>query len=154
LLLLFVSWAAVLIFSFGLLNWSLGSKLTSSTGPISAFGDYIYLSGVTFITLGYGDVFATDTSGRIVAVLEAGLGFGFIAVVIGYMPVLYQAFSRREITISMLDARAGSPPTASEILLRSTKSNAMHRLDSFLAEWERWGAELLESTISFPVLVY
>ena len=53
----------------------------------------------------------TGALGRALSVAEAGIGFGFLAVVISYLPVLYQAFSRREITISLLDARAGSPPT-------------------------------------------
>src|SRR5262249_50131910 len=70
------------------------------------------------------------------------------------LPVLYQAFSRREVSISLLDARAGSPPSASQILLRLARSDNMLALDSFLAEWERWAAEVLESHLSFPVLSY
>ena len=43
---------------------------------------------------------------------EAGIGLGLLAIVIGYLPIIYQAFSRRETSIVLLDARAGSPPTA------------------------------------------
>jgi hypothetical protein len=134
-----------------LLNWSLGTK--TSTGAVDLF-TYLYLSGVTFFTLGFGDITPVNTLGRVVIVMESGIGFAFLAVVIGYMPVLYQAFSKREISISLLDARAGSPPTAGEILLRFAKAGGLGQLDGFLTEWERWSAELLESTISFPVLAY
>jgi hypothetical protein len=87
-------------------------------------------------------------------VLESGTGFGFLAVIMGYFPVLYGAFSRREVSISLLDARAGSPPTAAELLRRHSKDNAVEALSTLLIEWERWSAELLESHISFPLLCY
>src|SRR5262249_6121560 len=92
--------------------------------------------------------------GRILAVVETGIGFGFLAVVISYLPVLYQAFSRREVTISLLDARAGSPPTAATLLGRLARFSDLGRLHQFLSEWERWAAEVLESHISFPVLSF
>ncbi len=92
--------------------------------------------------------------GRALAVLETGIGFGFIAVVIGYLPVLYQAFSRREVTINLFDARAGSPPTAGTLLARNARYGDLELLAQLLAEWERWAAEVLESHISFPVLSF
>src|SRR6185503_14695979 len=88
---------------------------------------------------------------RILTVIEAGTGFGFLALVIGYLPVLYQAFARREINISLLDARAGSPPTAEELLGRHTD---LHTLERLLLEWERWAAVLMESHLSHPTLAY
>src|SRR5207249_4041653 len=105
-------------------------------------------------TLGYGDVVPTGAWGRSLAVAEAGIGFGFLAVVISYLPVLYQAFSRREITISLLDARAGSPPSAGELLRRLAQARSLAGVGPLLVEWERWAAELLESHLSFPVLSY
>src|SRR5439155_1281913 len=86
------------------------------------------------------------------AVIEAGVGFGFLALVIGYLPVLYQSFSRREVNITLLDARAGSPPSAEE-LLRGFGADH-EELTVLLAEWERWAAEVLESHLSYPVLSY
>jgi hypothetical protein len=90
----------------------------------------------------------------VLTVLEAGMGFAFLAIVIGYLPVIYQAFSRREVFISMLDARAGSPPTAMELLKRHAENQALEGLDSLLRDWEQWSAELLESHLSYPVLAY
>jgi hypothetical protein len=92
--------------------------------------------------------------GRMLAIAEAGLGFGFLAIIISYHPVLTQAFSRRETTISLLDARGGSPPTATQILTRCPRSDRDAVLNSFLAEWERWCAELLENCLSFPMLAF
>jgi hypothetical protein len=73
--------------------------------------------------------------------------------VIGYLPLISQAFSRREVNISMLDARAGSPPTAA-LLLRRHCGESSEELRTLLRDWERWSAELLESHISFAVLSY
>jgi Ion channel len=152
LLFLFGTWAFGLIIGFGMLHWSLQTPLTSNRAAVNALS-YGYFSGDTFFTLGYGDLTPLSTGGRLLAIVEAGLGFGFLAIIISYHPVLTQAFSRRETTISLLDARGGSPPTASEILSRSRQAGD-EVLNSFLAEWERWSAELLESCLSFPMLAY
>src|SRR5207248_1750142 len=120
----------------------------------SSFTAYVYFSGTTFFTLGYGDLVPTGAWGRALSVAEAGIGFGFLATIISYLPVLYQTFSRREITISLLDARAGSPPTAGEFLRRLADAKAVAGTGVLLADWERWAAELLESHLSYPVLSY
>jgi hypothetical protein len=150
---LFTTWASVLIIAFGLLDWCLGTKLHLQTGKPDLL-TYLYMSGFTFVTFGLGDVIPEGPLGRFLAVAEAGIGVGFLAVIIGYLPVLYQAFSQREVRISMLDARAGSPPTAAQVLLRLAQARQLAAVDPFLAEWERWAAELLESNLSFPVLSY
>jgi hypothetical protein len=150
---LFATWVLGLILGFGALHWSLSTELKDVTGR-SELSTYLYLSGTTFFTLGYGDVTPTDTLGRALAVVEAGIGFGFMALIIGYLPVLSQAFSRREVTISLLDARASSPPSAAQELLRLAQAGRVVAVEPFLAEWERWAAELLESHLSFPVLSY
>jgi hypothetical protein len=147
-------WAFGLIAGFALLHWSLGTSLTVPHGADDTFGTYLYFSGVTFFTLGYGDAVPTGGWGRTLSVAEAGIGFGFLAVVISYLPVLYQAFSRREITISLLDARAGSPPSAGELLRRLGEARNTTAIDALLVEWERWAAELLESHLSYPVLSF
>jgi Ion channel len=151
LLVLLGAWATGMIAAFGLIHWGAGSQLNASHGVI-AFGTYFYLSGTTFFTLGLGDVIPLTPLGRVLVVMEAGVGFGFLAIVISYLPVLYQAFSRREVSISLLDARAGSPPSAGELLRRHGQD--MAALGQLLYDWERWSAELLESHLSYPVLGY
>src|SRR5690348_18277769 len=103
------------------------------------------MSGTTFVTLGFGDVTPLTEVGRLLAVLEAGTGFLFLALIIGYIPVIYQAFSRREAGISLLDARAGSPPSATELLRRQYRDQRIDELVRYLLEWEKWSADLLES---------
>jgi hypothetical protein len=153
LILLLVTWAFGLIVGFALLHWGLGSRLSVPVG-ISGFRADLYLSGTTFFTLGLGDVAPTSGASRILTVVEGGMGFGFLALVIGYLPILSQAFSRREATIALLDARAGSPPTAAELLRRHGSAEGAEALTALFREWERWSAELLESHVSFPVLAY
>lgn len=151
LLLLFVLWATCLIFGFGFLY---NSAAANHDPTLSSFSTSLYMSGTTFFTLGLGDVTPHTRAERILAVFESGLGFGFLALVISYLPVIYQAFSRREVNIVLLDARAGSPPTAAEILRRHTGPHGLDALQQLLRDWERWSAEILESHVSYPVVSY
>jgi ion channel len=153
LLLLFAFWAMSLVLGFALIHFGDGARFSGAVGP-NRFGTAVYLSGTTFFTLGLGDVTPASPLGRFVTVAEGGIGFGFLALVIGYLPVLYQSFSRREVTISLLDARAGSPPTAFELLRRHSGPNGMEALTEVLQHWEQWSAELMESHLSYPVLAY
>ncbi|HEY6193968.1 MAG TPA: potassium channel family protein [Candidatus Eisenbacteria bacterium] len=151
LILLLSCWAAGLIFAFALLALATGSH----TGvPSQNFGVLLYMSGETFFTLGFGDFTPSTGFGRMLAVLEAGLGFGFLGTVVGYLPTMYAAFAQRELEISLMDARAGSPPTAAEFLRRMRRMDDDRRLDEMLAGWERWSAQLLETHISYPQLAY
>jgi hypothetical protein len=153
LILLLAVWATLMILGFALLFYSLGSPFTDST-HMSRFYSDLYVSGTTIFTLGLGDVIPQSTWSRTFLILEAGTGFGLLAVVMGYFPVLYSSFSRREVIISLLDARAGSPPTAAELLRRHSYEGAEEALSLLLTEWERWSAELLESHLSYPLLCY
>lgn len=147
-------WAFGLMSGFALLHWSFETPLSASRTEVVDFSTYLYFSGTTFFTLGYGDMVPMNPAGRALSVIESGIGFGFLALVIGYLPVLYQAFSRREIIISLLDARGGSPPTAGELLRRMPSQHRLSSLNQLLLDWERWAAEVLESHLSYPVLSY
>jgi len=153
LLLLVAVWAVGLIFGFGLMQYGAGSAVSVSGGTPS-FATDIYLSGTTFFTLGLGDVVPRTSLARALVVSEAGFGFGFLAAVIGYLPFIYGSFSKREVDISLLDSRAGTPPTAGELLRRHSYENGQAALFDLLKDWERWSAELMESHLSYPVLAY
>jgi hypothetical protein len=153
LIFLLIVWAAGMIFGFALIFYSLGSPFNDAMLK-HGFRSDLYVSGTTIFTLGLGDVTPSNVWTRALTILEAGTGFGFLAVVMGYFPVLYGAFSRREVSIALLDARAGSPPTAAELLRRHSYEGADNALSLLLVEWERWSAELLESHISYPLLCY
>jgi hypothetical protein len=153
LIFLLALWAVGLITGFALMQLGAGEHIQFGNEPIT-FYRLMYHSGETFFTLGYGDVTPTSSAARFLAVLEAGMGFGFLGTVIGYLPTIYSSFSRREIEISLLDARAGSPPTAAELLARFGSCPDQDVLDQILRDWERWSAEVLESHISYPALSF
>lgn len=150
---LLVVWAVGLVFGFATVLWSAGSSLATGLGPVG-FGDDLYMSGTTFVTLGLGDVHPVGRLARVVTVVEAGTGFGFLAIVIAYFPVLYQSFARRETRLTLLDAWAGSPPAAAEVLRRLGEAGELKAFEPFLKEWEYWCSEVLESHISYPVVAF
>lgn len=155
LIVLLALWATGIIVAFGLLQWAAGSALTvAAGGGAPGLGADIYMSGTTFVTLGLGDVAPRSAFAKALTAIEAGMGFAFLAVVIGYFPVIYQAFSRREVAISLLDARAGSPPSAAELLWRMRDDPDGTALTDLLRDWEHWAADVLESHLSYPALAY
>ena len=119
LILLLGVWAASMVVGFGFIFYAMGSPFHDLSHPVD-FRTDIYVSGTTIFTLGLGDVTPQAWMARAVIILESGTGLGLLAVVMGYFPVLYSAFSRREVSISLLDAapapaycsRADSPPVA------------------------------------------
>ncbi len=158
LLVLFFFWALLLTAGFGLVFFGLQvpfhDPLLTHASALSRLRSCLYVSGTTIFTLGLGDVVPETQFARLFTVLEAGTGLGFVALVIGYVPVLYTAFSHREVQVALLDARAGSPPTATELLVRHSFERGPEVLRSLLEEWERWCAEMLETHISYPILCY
>ena len=167
LLLLLAVWAALLVSGFALVFFFLGSPFQDSLNNPNNMAQHgwayqlaaglrtdFYVSGTSLFTLGLGDVTPKTHIARVLLVLESGVGLGFVALVIGYLPVLYQAFSRREVSVALLDSRAGSPPTAAELLRRHSYDGGSESLVVLLAEWERWSAEILESHVSYPILCY
>ena len=147
-------WAVGLVLSFGLMQYGAGSAVSVSGTAAPGLAADFYLSGTTFFTLGLGDVVPKSGLARFLVVAEAGFGFAFLAAMLGYLPFIYGAFSNRETNIVLLDARAGTPPTAGELLRRHAYDGGVEALRKLLNEWERWCAELLESHLSYPVLAY
>ncbi len=152
LLLLLALWVGGVVLGFALVQYGLDTPLRP--GGDAAFATHLYLSATTFVTLGLGDVTTASSTGRAITAVEAAAGFAFLALTISYLPVLYQAFSRREVRISMLDQWAGSPPSAVELLRRAAAHGDIGSVDELLSAWERWSAELLESHLTYPVLAY
>ncbi len=153
-ILLLTVWAVGIILGFAFLLMAAGSPIITPEGRTSFFANF-YFSGTTFFTLGLGDVTPLSAFVRMCVVVEAGLGLGLLAIVISYLPALNQSFSRREVNISLLDARAGSPPSALELLRRRCHdTEGIQNLLQYLGEWEHWAADLMESHLSYPVLAY
>lgn len=146
-------WAVGLVLAFGMMQYGAGSAVNMNGGK-PGFATDIYLSGTTFFTLGLGDVVPQTSLARVLVVTEAGFGFGFLAAVIGYLPFIYGSFSKREVNISLLDARAGTPPTAGELLRRHAYPGGSEALRLLFKDWELWAAELMESHLSYPALAF
>ncbi len=160
LLALIVLWAVLLIVGFALIYGGLQVPVQARQAE-GGFATDLYLSGVTFYTLGFGDVTPTTAGPRALAVMEAGVGFTYLAVVVSYLPVLYGAFSRRGVSIAPLFARAGASPrrpdrapSALAILRRYDAPEQAATLLALLEDWERWAAQLLESYRSYPLLAF
>jgi hypothetical protein len=153
LLLLVSLWAITLILGFAALHWAIGTPLSTPEGPAD-FLNSAYYSGTTFFTLGLGDVVPKSGFDRFLTVVEAGTGFAFLALLIGYLPIVYQMFARRETNVSLLDQRAGSPPSAAELMRRNVVEGDLSELIMLLREWETWVGDLLESHLSYPSLAY
>jgi hypothetical protein len=143
LLCLLATWLATYLVGFAFILW----PTTHDLGR--AFRE----SGSSLFTLGF--VGASDNASTGADVVEAGLGLFVIAAQIGYLPTLYSAFNRRETDVTLLGARAGSPPWGVELLARTKWGIYLNGddLPAFYAIWERWAADLGESHSNYPVLM-
>lgn len=148
-----VLWVFAMMLGYACLQWAGGSHLAVGGGVVG-FGDDLFFSAASMAATGTAGLSAHTTFARAVQVVDAGSGLAVIAIVIGYLPALYQAFSRREATVSQLDARAGSPPSAGRLLVRSTQRGGWTALNGYLSSWETWVAELMETHLAYPVLAY
>jgi hypothetical protein len=148
-----VLWVATMMLGYACLQWAVGSHLGPGGATVN-FGDDVYYAAATMTTDGPAGLAAHTTPARILQIVDAGSGLAVLAIVIGYLPSLYQAFSRREATVSQLDARAGSPPSAGRLVLRATRQDGWEGLNRYLAGWEPWVADLMETHLAYPVLAY
>jgi hypothetical protein len=139
------------IVAFTGMQWADRSQF--GTGHVVGFGDDMYFSAGAFFSATT-PLAPTDSLGKLLQIAEAATGFGVVFIAIGYLPALFQAFSRRETAVSQLDPRAGSPPSAGTLLERTARRGGWRELDEYLREWETWAAELMETHLSYPVLGY
>lgn len=114
--------------------------------------DAFWLSGSSLLTLGFRNV---DTFFQmLLSFSEATLGLILVAMLISYLPTMYSAFSRRELAVNMLEVRAGSPPSAEEMIARFTRLNRLERLNDLWYTWEEWFVEIEETHTSLAALVF
>jgi hypothetical protein len=109
-------------------------------------------SGSSLFTLGF--VRPRDLPTTVLAFTEAAIGLGILALIIAYLPSTYAAFSRREVLVAKLSARAGTPPSAIEFLIRVDRIDELHELDDVWKEWQEWFAEVEETHTSQAPLVF
>jgi hypothetical protein len=143
LIVLLATWLGLLVLGYAGLLWSVTRlDLTSALRE----------AGSSLLTLG----FATTPSPGATAIdlLAAGSGLIVVALLIGYLPVLYGAFNRRERTVTMLEGRAGAPAWGPEILWRHQRIGILDSLPDFYLHWEQWCADVAETHSSYPILLF
>ncbi len=149
-LLLLVTWIGLMIVGFGLILYAIRSELV----PMPDFGSALYFAGESVLTIGFGDISATDGLSRVVAVVGGGLGLGVLALGITYLFSLYASFQRREILVVRLEPRAGAPPSGVAMLETYGSADMRGGLAAFFLEWEAWAAEVLDTHVAYPILPY
>jgi hypothetical protein len=133
-------WTIGLIIGFALIEWAAVGR---------GFGrGLLFSSGLVLGAEGA----SGSTAVHVIALFEAAIAIGVLFIVIGYLPAVYGSFSRREIAVSQLATRAGSPPAAGVILHRVAGRERWLELERDLRDWEAWAAELMETHLSYPIL--
>jgi hypothetical protein len=132
-----------------------GFALIFRAFAFDAWGDAFEMSGSSFFTLGFvRPPRGQGEWGYALAFVEAGTGLALLALLIGYLPTIYGAFSRRELAVARLATRAGTPPSAVELLTRYHNVGWLHDLPELWSEWENWFAELGETHTTFAMLAF
>jgi hypothetical protein len=144
-------WTLGIMLGFSCLLWANDIRLHGAHGQ--GFFQYLYFSGGSFLSASTG-LEPGGSWGHVLLLLEAATGFAVLFIAIGYMPPLYQAFSAREVAVSQLDPRAGSPPSAGALVVRASRGGTWDELDDYLNEWDTWAAELMETHLAYPILAY
>jgi hypothetical protein len=137
-----LTWTVGLIVGFALVEWAVVG---------GAFGHGLLFSSGLFLNA---EAVSGSTAIHVIALVEAAIAIGVLFIVIGYLPAVYGSFSRREIAVSQLATRAGSPPAAGAILCRAAQRERWRELERDFRAWEEWAAELMETHLSYPILGY
>jgi len=82
----------------------------------------------------------------------AATGLAVLALLIAYLPTLYGSFSRREVLVAHLAARAGTPATPVDLIVRVHRIGPLSELDALWVQWQLWFAELEETHTSMALL--
>jgi hypothetical protein len=110
------------------------------------------LSGSSLFTLGFSHPVGLPATA--LAFSEAAIGLFLLALLITYLPAIYSAYSRREVGVTSLEVRAGSPPSAREMIWRHWMLERVGELGAVWQEWERWFVDVEETHSSLPSLVF
>ena len=151
LLTLFLIWAAALILGYGLVLNGLAQQIRPSPPD---FITSIYISASTLVPLAYGDFVPEGFLARGTIIAESATGVVLAALAITLLFSLYESFRSREELVVSLDALAGAPPTAVQLLETTAKHHMRPPLDDTFDDWRKWSAMVLESHLAYPLLIY
>jgi len=151
LLTIFLIWAAALVLGYGLLINGLAQQIRPSPPD---FITSIYISASTLVPLAYGDFVPEGFLARTVIIAESATGVVIAALAITLLFSLYESFRAREELVVSLDALAGAPPSAVQLLETTAKHHMRPPLDDTFDDWRKWTAMVLESHLGYPLLIY
>jgi hypothetical protein len=151
LVILLLVWGLALIFGYGLLFLALQGELQPRLHDL---GTALYFAGTSLLTLGFGDIVATGGITRILALSAGASGIALASSVISMFFSLYSSVGHREVLVTMLHNRAGSPPSGVTLLETYAHLKMLEELPGFLSAWEEWSTEVLIGSLSYPVLPY
>jgi nitrate reductase NapE component len=144
-------WVAALVTGYGFVVYALRDQVSP---PVRDLPSAFYISGLSLFTLGFSDVVPVGPAERVLALVEAATGLGVVALVISLLFSLFNAFQRRESLVVTLDASAGAPPTGVNLLENCARYHMPDELTRTFNDWRHWTAEVLESHLAYPILVY
>ena len=150
-IMLLVSWLAGLVLGYGLILFALRDELRP--GPVD-LGTAIYFGATSVLTLGFGDVVAAGGPARFVVAAAALSGLGTVALVVTFLFSLFASYQRREVSVVMLQVKAGAPPSAVVLLESLARLDLVDHLPDFFGSWDQWIAEVLDSHVAYPLLGY
>jgi len=114
----------------------------------------LYFSGITFTTLGYGDISPRSTPMRLLALSEALTGFGFISLAVAYLVSLTAALERKRIVALSFYHQARQGADVAGLLIHHFVGGRFVGLDRIFAEAARDLQALLESHFEHPLVHY
>jgi hypothetical protein len=137
------AWLFLAHLGFSAMYWATG---------IESWADAFVLSGSSLLTLG----FAHDNTllHMSMSFVEATIGLLLVALLIAYLPTMYSTFSRRETAVTLMDVRAGTPPSVAEMVLRSHRIGKLDNYTGLWRDWEVLFSEIEETHTSLPALVF
>lgn len=131
LLLLVATWLALLVAGFALVFRGLG---------VGSWARSVGVSGSSLTTLGFVPV--SGLARQSTAFVEAALGLLLLALLITYLPTIYNAFQRREALVTRAAMQAGAPPSGIALLCRF---HAIAGFDALEAQvWQPWVAGFVD----------
>ena len=145
---LLVFWVTLLVAGWGAVWWGLRSAVSG----VHSYLDAVYFAGVGFFTVGFGDLLPTGGLARLLVIVEAFMGLLTMALLIGYLPTLYGAYSRRELQLLALDDLLDEPTTPVGFLEASYANGGLQGVAAAFADWERWCDDVFDTHTAFPML--
>lgn len=136
-------WLVLVLIGYMGMYWALGARTWRTA---------FTASGSSLLTLGFAPV--TGVAAAVLTFSEAMIGLTLVALLISYLPTIYSAFSRREAAVTMLEVRAGSPPSAVEMIKRYHRIHGLDHLAELWPAWEAWFVDVDETHTSLGMLSF